>query len=491
MKRRYKQIAFLFALLFIIILASCADSDDTYEKITEEHSKVKGITIVLDPAGGELTGDESYTFVEGELPYLPDPIRKGYEFIGWDKDISALESDAPLTAVWKKKQITVEFDLCGGESNTPELLLQTVDSVSDIQLPSVYRENYEFVSWSQDVLLLNSDAVISANWSLIPLTSEEVYAKCIGACVELQTYDKSDIRLYLGSGFIISSDGIIVTAAHVIKGAANIEVKLNGGAKYFVENIIACDFDRDIAIIKINATDLPFLELSCDDISKGMTVYAIGSPNGRTGEMTSGEITRYSFVYDREGFIISTTHIESGSSGGPLVDSRGRVVGINSAVSVLSEEYLAVRIAEIYSLSETNENMETFSKNNDSFSDQTFEKENNDIDSSVQKMDGDTIIRGTVSNSNDTDVYRYEGAKKVMFMVSVEAENRDFVGVDCFSAGEKLKSAEGFSRGISGKYHIINRTVTVNAGEEIYIKITAPEFNGMPIAYSLRAIVIS
>ncbi len=474
-----------------MVFASCANLSDTDEKNTEEsQDTVKRITVVLDPAGGELTGERAYTFEEGELPYLPDPVRQGYEFIGWDSELSLVDADTTLTAIWKKKQITVEFDLCGGESDTPELLKQTVDSGADIQLPNVYRENYEFISWSQDASLLDSDAVITAKWSLVPLSEKEVYAKCIGACVELQTYDKSDIRLYLGSGFIISPDGVIVTAAHVIKGAANIEVKLVGGSSYFVEKVIACDFDRDIAIIKISASDLPFLELSYEDISEGMTVYAIGSPGGRTGEMTKGEITRYSFVYDREGFIISSAHIESGSSGGPLVDARGRVVGINSAVSTLNEEYLAVRAAEIDDLHETNEDMETFLKNNSSFTDQTFEKENNDTTYNAQTIDGDVIIRGTVSNSGDTDVYCFEGAKKVMFMVSVKAENRDFLDATCFADGENVKTANGFSRGVSGNNHILNRTVTVNSGGKVYLKISAPEYGGMPIAYSLRAIII-
>jgi len=482
----------LFALLCIMILTSCANMSDTDEKNTEEpQDTVKVITVTLDPAGGELTGENVYTFENGELPYIPTPVRQGYEFIGWSEEISSIDADATLTALWKKKQITIEFDLCGGESDTPELLRQTVDSVADIQLPNVYRENYEFVSWSEDVLLLQGDAVICAKWALIPLSQDEIYQKCIGACVELQTYDKSDIRLYLGSGFIISSDGVIVTSAHVIKGAANIEVKLNSGVNYFVEKVIACDFDRDIAIIKIDAEILPFLEISYDDIREGMTVYAIGSPSGRTGEMTKGEIIRYSFVYNREGFIVSTAHIESGSSGGPLVDERGRVVGINSAVSVLSEEYLSIRVAEIDCLTEVNEDMAAFLKNNSSLIDQTFETENNDSYLNALRIDGDTIIRGTVSNSGDIDVYCFEGAKKVMFMVSVKAEKRDFVGVDCFVSGEKLKSAEGFTRGISGNYHIINRTVTVNPGEKIYVKISAPDFDGLPITYSLRAITIS
>ena len=475
-----------------MIFTSCADSGDTYEKNTEElQTEVKTVTVILDPAGGELTGENSYTFNVGEVPYISDPIRKGYEFVGWDKDIFSLDTNASLTALWKKKQITVEFDLCGGESDTPELLIQTVDSAADIQLPSVYRENYEFESWSQDVSSLNHDAVISAKWSLIPLSENEIYKKCIGACVELQTYDKSDIRLYLGSGFLISSDGIVVTAAHVIKGAANIEVKLYGGSSYFVEKVIACDFDKDIAVIKIAADGLPFLELSYEDIREGMDVYAIGSPSGRTGEMTKGEITRYSFVYDRQGFIVSTAHIESGSSGGPLLDARGRVIGINSAVSVLSEEYLAVRIAEIDSLPEINEDMGTFLENNSSFTDDTFEKENNDITHNAHEINGDTIIRGVLSNSGDIDVYCFEGTKKVLVMVSVRAENRDFVVVDCFADGENLKPAEGFSRGISGENHIINRTVTVNSKGKFYIKISAPEFDGMPIAYSLRAVTIS
>ena len=88
-----------------MIFASCADSGDTYEKITEESQiEVKTVTVILDPAGGELTGESSYTFVEGEMPYLPDPVRKGYEFIGWDKDISALMEYARERKVVKKVQ---------------------------------------------------------------------------------------------------------------------------------------------------------------------------------------------------------------------------------------------------------------------------------------------------------------------------------------------------------------------------------------------------
>jgi serine protease Do len=144
----------------------------------------------------------------------------------------------------------------------------------------------------------------------------------------------------LGSGFIISSDGYIVTNNHVVEGADEIKVRLMENGKReqsYQAEIIGTDAETDLALLKIEASNrLPFLTFGDSDrLQVGEWVVAIGNPFGLDHTVTAGIISAKGRVigagpYDN--FLQTDASINPGNSGGPLLDMKGRVIGINTAI---------------------------------------------------------------------------------------------------------------------------------------------------------------
>jgi serine protease Do len=140
----------------------------------------------------------------------------------------------------------------------------------------------------------------------------------------------------LGSGFIIHSDGAILTNHHVVEGAQKIIVKLPGGRE-FEAKVVGQDSRTDIAIIRIDAKEsLPTAILgNSDKIEVGEWVMAVGNPFGLDNSVTSGIVSakgRHIGAGPYDDFIQTDASVNPGSSGGPLVNLRGEVVGINAAI---------------------------------------------------------------------------------------------------------------------------------------------------------------
>jgi len=144
-------------------------------------------------------------------------------------------------------------------------------------------------------------------------------------------------RTAQGSGFIISADGYILTNNHMVEEAEKVEVELTDGRK-FTAKIIGTDPDSDVAVVKIDADDLPYLELADSDaLEVGEWVLAIGNPLGLSHTVTAGIVSakgRSGFgLADFENFIQTDAAINFGNSGGPLINLDGKVVGINTAIA--------------------------------------------------------------------------------------------------------------------------------------------------------------
>jgi len=141
----------------------------------------------------------------------------------------------------------------------------------------------------------------------------------------------------LGSGVIISKDGYIVTNNHVIDGADEISVTINNRETEYIAKVIGRDKDSDLAVIKIDAKDLEPIKFShSEDIKVGDVVFAIGNPFGVGETVTQGIISavnKYGMGINKyENFIQTDASINPGNSGGALIDSRGALIGINSAI---------------------------------------------------------------------------------------------------------------------------------------------------------------
>jgi len=139
----------------------------------------------------------------------------------------------------------------------------------------------------------------------------------------------------MGSGFIISQDGYILTNNHMVGDTKKVEIELSDGRK-FTAKIIGTDPDSDIAVVKIEAENLPYLELAdSDTLQVGEWVLAIGNPLTFSHTVTAGIVSakgRSVGLANIENFIQTDAAINRGNSGGPLLNLDGKVVGINTAI---------------------------------------------------------------------------------------------------------------------------------------------------------------
>lgn len=150
----------------------------------------------------------------------------------------------------------------------------------------------------------------------------------------------------VGSGFILSADGFIMTNAHVVEGATDVLVTLTD-KREFKAKIIGRDKRTDVAVVKIEASGLPFVKLG--DVARlrvGEWVMAIGSPFGLENTVTAGIVSaKARDTGEYLPFIQTDVAINPGNSGGPLINMRGEVVGINSQIVTAGGGYNGVSLS--------------------------------------------------------------------------------------------------------------------------------------------------
>ncbi|MBD2441075.1 HhoA/HhoB/HtrA family serine endopeptidase [Nostoc sp. FACHB-110] len=154
-----------------------------------------------------------------------------------------------------------------------------------------------------------------------------------------QRSNREEIQRGLGSGFIISADGIILTNAHVVANANNVSVVLKDG-RLLQGNVVGTDPVTDVAVVKIKATGLPVAKLgNSDNLLPGEWAIAIGNPLGLNNTVTQGIISAtersvadLGVPTERVDFIQTDAAINPGNSGGPLLNAKGEVIGMNTAI---------------------------------------------------------------------------------------------------------------------------------------------------------------
>ncbi|MHB8668731.1 MAG: DegQ family serine endoprotease [Burkholderiales bacterium] len=151
-----------------------------------------------------------------------------------------------------------------------------------------------------------------------------------------------------GSGFIVSPDGIILTNAHVVNNASSVTVKLTD-RREFKAKVIGIDKPSDVAVLKIDATNLPTVTLDrANDVKVGQWVIAIGSPFGFENSVTAGIVSAKSRSLPDDTyvpFLQTDVAVNPGNSGGPLLNTKGEVVGINSQIYSRSGGYQGLSFA--------------------------------------------------------------------------------------------------------------------------------------------------
>ena len=147
--------------------------------------------------------------------------------------------------------------------------------------------------------------------------------------------DDETLSRSLGSGFIMSPDGFVLTNSHVVEGADEVIVKLSD-RRELIAQVVGQDTRSDIALLKVDATDLPSVRIgTANDLEVGEWVLAIGSPFGFDASATAGIVSAKGRNLPSENyvpFIQTDVAINPGNSGGPLFNLDGEVVGINSQI---------------------------------------------------------------------------------------------------------------------------------------------------------------
>lgn len=179
-------------------------------------------------------------------------------------------------------------------------------------------------------------------------SAEDPFSDFFKRIVPNQPEDGDGDDANFGSGVIISADGYILTNAHVVKGKTNIKATLNDKREYHAK-LIGADDKSDIALLKIDAEDLPAAKIgNPNELKSGEWVAAIGAPFGFDNSVTAGIVSAKGRTLPNEtytSFIQTDVAINPGNSGGPLFNLKGQVVGINSQIYSRSGGFMGISFA--------------------------------------------------------------------------------------------------------------------------------------------------
>ena len=255
-------------------------------------------------------------------------------------------SKEPEPTETPKPVYTVTFDLNGGELISGELT-QSVAEGENAVYPEASNGRKE-LSWDKSAENITADTTITAQWSKVAMDTADLaeYVQDRTVTVNVKTLGGGSGT---GSGFFVDSEGTIVTNFHVIDLAEEITVEVSNGAVYPVEKVVDFSNVYDVAILKIDVSDMPYLEFCDDPVRTGEQVYAVGSALGTlTGTFTAGIVSSVKRTYGKIECIQMDAAISPGNSGGPLVNIYGEVVGINTAKYASGENLnLAIKPATL------------------------------------------------------------------------------------------------------------------------------------------------
>ena len=182
----------------------------------------------------------------------------------------------------------------------------------------------------QLLLIIPVIVLIFCTISTVPAqTAPQIAEKALAATVYLEMQDSNGLPLGFGSGFFVR-DNLIATNYHVIEGAARGTAKLVGQfSTYTIEGVTATDKTNDLALLKVTVSGIKPLPLgNSSDVKIGETVYVAGNPKGLEGTFSDGIISSRRDQYTKERLQM-TAPISPGSSGGPVLNSKGEVIGVS------------------------------------------------------------------------------------------------------------------------------------------------------------------
>jgi len=222
-----------------------------------------------------------------------------------------------------------------GKDAGPNITVETTPINRDAKLGTSFAPVVKKAAPS--VVNIYSTRIVHQQLMRNPLLNDPFFRQFFGDQIPNNERERTRKEQSLGSGVIISPDGYILTANHVVEGADEIKVAIDDGKKEYTAKVIGTDPPTDVAILKIDAKNLAAITLAdSDQLEVGDIVLAIGNPFGVGQTVTMGIVSalgRSGLGFNGyEDFIQTDAAINPGNSGGALVDAEGRLVGINTAI---------------------------------------------------------------------------------------------------------------------------------------------------------------
>ncbi|GEM_PF-3965445 len=255
-------------------------------------------------------------------------------------------------------------DVCGDVLQHAEViqpLQHACDNVSIIETATCIKSGTKRYSCTRE----NCNYYYDETYLLQEYSSTEIYNQALNYVGEIITYKENGMPLAQGTGFVATADGRIITNYHVIEGAYSASITI-GEDTYTIQSVLAFDADIDLAVLKIDANNLIPANICKNDPVIAETVYAIGSPKGMTASVSVGIVSYNKRVIDGVTYVQHDAVITHGSSGSPLINKYGEVIGINKGayggvlnVAVFTSELdnlvygTPITLAELYDLEHT------------------------------------------------------------------------------------------------------------------------------------------
>ena len=244
---------------------------------------------------------------------------------------------------------------CGNQNPTSEETQneqqQPVSQVEQVQQPQVQRVAFVPTEGTPDFVDAaerSVDAVVHIMTKVVRQsnTYEDFFGALLGQIYGYPGQTRNNTMVAYGSGVVLTPDGYIVTNNHVVEGADEVEVTFNNKVKK-TATIIGTDPTTDLALIKVDATDLQYLTFGdSDNVRIGEWVLAVGNPFNLTSTVTAGIVSakarNLSILGEGtsvESFIQTDAAVNPGNSGGALVNTKGELVGINAAIASHTGSY--------------------------------------------------------------------------------------------------------------------------------------------------------
>jgi tetratricopeptide (TPR) repeat protein len=198
-------------------------------------------------------------------------------------------------------------------------------------LPGMKHQARQLVLVMASALCIALSTEVRAETETIDLKA--LAKKARPAVMLLVVSDANGKEIATGTGFLVSSDGKLITNHHVIEGGASAVAKAENGGLFSIEGVLADDPKNDLVLLKLKGKDLPFLPLgNSEKIEVGTRIAVIGSPLGLEGTLSEGIVSAVRDLPDRDQILQITAAISHGSSGSPVLDAKGEVIGVASAL---------------------------------------------------------------------------------------------------------------------------------------------------------------